>query len=57
MAFVMSQVSSTHSHVSWPKARTACVASKDNYIRVLERVNGCLGDGLRRNCGTTNGAE
>ena len=55
MAFVMSQVSSTHSHVSWPKVRTACVTSRDSYI--VERVNWCLRDGLRRNCGTTNGAE
>ena len=39
MALVMSQVSSTHSHVSWPKVRTACVASKGSYIKLLERVN------------------
>ena len=55
MAFVMSQVSGTHSHVSWPKVRTARVISRDSYI--LKRVKRCLRDGLRRNCGTTNGAE
>lgn len=57
MALVMSQVSITGSHVSWPKVCKAWVASTGSYIKVSERQSGCLGDGLGRNCRTSIGAE